>query len=113
MEARYAKFLDMIKEVKINVPLIDVLAGMPNYGKFLKDLIPLKLRDPKSFLIPFKLANSVEYLALADLGTSINMMSYSLYAILSGTTLNPTRMSIRIANHTYQYPMGVAENMLV
>ncbi|GJY46992.1 reverse transcriptase domain-containing protein [Tanacetum coccineum] len=138
-EARYAKFLDMIKEVRINVLLVDVLAGMPNYGKFLKDLvsnkskmeqistafltedcsvilqnkIPLKLGDPGSFLIPCKLANSVEYLALADLGASINLIPYSLYAALSGTTLKPTRMSIRLANHTYQYPMGVAENMLV
>ncbi|GJS58089.1 hypothetical protein Tco_0652873 [Tanacetum coccineum] len=34
----------------------------------------------------------VEYLALADLGASINLMSYSLYAALSGTTLKPTRM---------------------
>ncbi|GKB78204.1 reverse transcriptase domain-containing protein [Tanacetum coccineum] len=97
MEARYAKFSDMIKEVRINVPLIDVLAGMPNYGKFLKDLI----------------SNKIEYLALADLGASINLMSYSLYAALSGTTLKPTKMSIHLANHTYQYPMGVAENMLV
>ncbi|GJY72045.1 reverse transcriptase domain-containing protein [Tanacetum coccineum] len=113
IEARYAKFLDMIKEVRINVPLVDVLAGMPNYGKFLKDLIPPKLGDPRSFLIPCKLANSVEYLALADLGTSINLMPYSLYAELSRITLKPTRMSIRLANHTYQYPMGVAENMLV
>ncbi|GJR05754.1 reverse transcriptase domain-containing protein [Tanacetum coccineum] len=40
-------------------------------------------------------------------------MSYSLYAALSGTTLKPTRMSIRLANYTYQYPMGVVENMLV
>nr|GFA35070.1 reverse transcriptase domain-containing protein [Tanacetum cinerariifolium] len=129
----------MIKEVKINVPLIDVLAGMPNYGKFLKDLvsnkskmeqisaaflteecsaifqnkIPPKLGDPKSFLIPCKLTNSVEYLALADLGVNINWIPYSLYIALSGTTLKPTRMSIRLANHTYQYPMGIAENMLV
>ncbi|GJS58744.1 reverse transcriptase domain-containing protein [Tanacetum coccineum] len=43
----------------------------------------------------------------------INLMPYSLYAALSGTTLKPMRMSIRLANHTYQYPMGVAENMLV
>ncbi|GJS97263.1 reverse transcriptase domain-containing protein [Tanacetum coccineum] len=97
LEARYAKFLDMIKEVRINVPLVAVLAGMPNYGKFLKDLV----------------SNKIEYLALVDLGASINLMSYSLYAALSGTTLKPTRMSIRQANHTYQYPMGVAENMLV
>ncbi|GJX62250.1 reverse transcriptase domain-containing protein [Tanacetum coccineum] len=139
MEARYAKFLDMIKEVRINVPLVDVLAGMPNYGKFLKDLVsnkskmekisvaflteecsailqnklPSKLGDPRSFLIPCKFANSVEYLALADLGASINLMPYSLYTALSGTTLKPTRMSIRLANHTYQYTMGVTENMLV
>ncbi|GKF60142.1 hypothetical protein Tco_0176928, partial [Tanacetum coccineum] len=42
MEARYAKFLDMIKEVRINVPLVDVLVGMPNYGKFLKDIVSNK-----------------------------------------------------------------------
>nr|GEX44496.1 reverse transcriptase domain-containing protein [Tanacetum cinerariifolium] len=114
-------------------------SGMPNYGKFLKYLvsnkskmeqisaafltkecsailqnkIPPKFGDPKSFLIPCKLANLVEYLALADLGVSINLMSYSLYAALSGTTLKPTRTSIRLANHTYQYPVRVVENMLV
>ncbi|GJU18785.1 reverse transcriptase domain-containing protein [Tanacetum coccineum] len=139
MEARYAKFLDMIKEVRINVPLVDVLASMPNYGKFLKDLVsnkskmeqisvaflteessailqyklPPKLRDPGSFLISCKLVNSVEYLALVNLGASINLMPYSLYTALSGTTLKPTRMSIRLANHTYQYPMGVVENMFI
>ncbi|GJV33856.1 hypothetical protein Tco_1394256 [Tanacetum coccineum] len=122
MEARYAKFFDMIKEVRINVPLVDVLAGMPNYGKFLKDLVsnkskmeqifaafltkecsailqnklPSKLGDLGSFLIPYKFANSVEYLALANLGSSINLMPYSLYAALSGTTLKPMRMSIRL-----------------
>ncbi|GJS20444.1 reverse transcriptase domain-containing protein [Tanacetum coccineum] len=78
MEAQYEKFLDMIRTVRINVPLVDVLAGMPNYGKFLKELIsnkhqikqlsvaflsdessvilqnkvPPNLRDPGSFLIP-------------------------------------------------------------
>ncbi|GJZ44087.1 reverse transcriptase domain-containing protein [Tanacetum coccineum] len=139
IEERYAKFIDLIKEVRINVPLVDVLAGMPNYGKFLKGLVsnkskmeqisaaflneecfvivqnklPPKLGDPRSFLIPCTIAGSVEYLALADLGVSINLMPYSLYASLSGNTLKPIRMSIHLANHTYQYPMGIAENMLV
>ncbi|GJT25168.1 hypothetical protein Tco_0895105 [Tanacetum coccineum] len=39
MEEQYAKFIDLIKEVRINVPLVDVLVGMVNYGKFLKDLV--------------------------------------------------------------------------
>ncbi|GJW85902.1 reverse transcriptase domain-containing protein [Tanacetum coccineum] len=42
MEAQYGKFLDMIRAVRINVPLVDVLARMPNYGKFLKELISNK-----------------------------------------------------------------------
>ncbi|GKC67605.1 reverse transcriptase domain-containing protein, partial [Tanacetum coccineum] len=42
MEAQYEKFLDMIRAVRINVPLVDVLARMPNYGKFLKELISNK-----------------------------------------------------------------------
>ncbi|GJX10444.1 hypothetical protein Tco_0200303 [Tanacetum coccineum] len=49
MEARYAKFLDMIKEVEINVPLVDVLASMPNYGKFLKDLVSKKSKMKKIY----------------------------------------------------------------
>nr|GEX83214.1 reverse transcriptase domain-containing protein [Tanacetum cinerariifolium] len=34
MEARYGKFLDMIRAIRINVPLFDVLAGMPTMGNF-------------------------------------------------------------------------------
>nr|GEV14779.1 hypothetical protein [Tanacetum cinerariifolium] len=138
MEECYTKFIDLIKEVRINVPLVDVLAGMPNYGRFLKDLVsnkskeqiftaflneecsaivqnklPPKLDNPGSFLISCTIAGSVEYLALADLGASINLVPCSLYASLSENILKPTRMSIRLANHTYQYPMGITENMLV
>nr|GEV88199.1 reverse transcriptase domain-containing protein [Tanacetum cinerariifolium] len=39
MEAQYGKFLKMIHAIQIDVPLIDVLAGMPNYGKILKELV--------------------------------------------------------------------------
>ncbi|GJY07169.1 hypothetical protein Tco_0374223 [Tanacetum coccineum] len=42
MEAQYGKFLDMIRAIRINIPHVDVLAGMPNYGKFLKELISNK-----------------------------------------------------------------------
>ncbi|GJS79679.1 hypothetical protein Tco_0729560 [Tanacetum coccineum] len=119
MEEQYAKFIDLIKEVRINIPLIDDLAGMPNYETFLKDLVsnkrkmaqistaflneecsaivenklPPKLGNPGSFLIPCTIAGLVEYLALANLSASINLMPYSLYAHLSGNTLKPTRMN--------------------
>ncbi|GKB77834.1 reverse transcriptase domain-containing protein [Tanacetum coccineum] len=139
MEAQYEKFLDMIRAVRINIPLIDVLAGMPNYGKFLKELIsnkhkieqisaaflsdessamiqnkvPPKLGDPRSFLIPCNFNKTFSCNALADLGASINLMPYSLYAKLSLETLKPTKMSMRLVDRSFQYPVGIAENMLV
>nr|GEX86712.1 reverse transcriptase domain-containing protein [Tanacetum cinerariifolium] len=138
-EAQYEKFLDMIRVVRINVPLIDVLAGFPNHGKFLKELIsikhkieqisaaflsdesstmiqnkvPPKLGDPESFLIPCNFNKTFSCNALADLGASINLMPYSLYAKLSLKTLKPTKMSVRLADRSFQYPLGIAKNMLV
>ncbi|GJS69645.1 reverse transcriptase domain-containing protein [Tanacetum coccineum] len=139
MEAQYGKFLDIIHSVRINVPLIDVLARMPNYGKFLKELIsnkhtieqisaaflsdessamiqnkvPPKLGDPGSFLIPCNFNKTFSCNALADLGASINFMPYSLYAKLSLETLKPTKISVRLVDRSFQYPVGIAENMLV
>nr|GEU83481.1 hypothetical protein [Tanacetum cinerariifolium] len=139
MEAQYGKFLDMIRAIQINVPLIDILAGMPNYGKFLKEhvnnkhkieqilaaflsdesfailqnKVPPKLGDPGSFLILCNFNKAFLCNALADLGARINLMPYSLYAKLSLKTLKPTKMSVRLADRSFQYPVGIAENMLV
>ncbi|GJU54807.1 reverse transcriptase domain-containing protein [Tanacetum coccineum] len=139
MEAQDGKFLDMIRDVRINVSLIDVLSGMTNYGKFLKELIsnkhkieqifaaflsnessamiqnkvPPKLEDPRNFLILCNFNKTFSCNALADLGASINLMPYSLYAKLSLETLKPTKVSARLADRSFQYPVGIAENMLV
>nr|GEU90360.1 reverse transcriptase domain-containing protein [Tanacetum cinerariifolium] len=129
----------MICAIRINVPLDDVLAGMPNYGKFLKELIsnkhkikqistaflsdessamiqnkvPQKLGDPESFLIRCNFNRTFSCNALADLGASINLMPYSLYSKLSLKTLKPTQMSVRLADRSFQYPVEIAKNMLV
>nr|GEU87859.1 reverse transcriptase domain-containing protein [Tanacetum cinerariifolium] len=139
MEAQYRKFLDMMRAIRINVPLVDVLAGMPNYEKFLKELIsnkhkikqifvaflsdessaiiqnkvPPKLGDTGSFLIPCNFNRTFSCNALADLGASINLILYSLHAKLSLETLKPTKMSVRLADISFQYPVGIAKNMLV
>ncbi|GJZ33236.1 reverse transcriptase domain-containing protein [Tanacetum coccineum] len=139
MEAQYGKFLDMIQTVQINVPLVDVLAEMPNYGKFRKELVtnkhkleqisaaflsdesssliqnkvPPKLGDPESFLIPCNFNKAFSCDVLADFSGSINLMPYSIYAKFSLETLKPTKMSVRLADRSFQYPIGIAENMLI
>ncbi|GKD16649.1 reverse transcriptase domain-containing protein, partial [Tanacetum coccineum] len=112
---------------------------MSNYGKFLKELVsnkhkfeqissaflrdesfamiqnkvPPKLGDPRSFFIPCNFSKAFSCNALADLGASINLVPYSLYAKLSLKTLKPTKMSVRLVVRSSQHPIGIAKNMLV
>nr|GEU36121.1 reverse transcriptase domain-containing protein [Tanacetum cinerariifolium] len=75
--------------------------------------VPPKLEDPESFLIPFTFDKAFSCNALANFGASINLMPYSLYVKLSVKTLKPTKMSVRLADRSFQYPFRIAENMLV
>ncbi|GJR07063.1 reverse transcriptase domain-containing protein [Tanacetum coccineum] len=135
-----AKFMQTFCRIfRINVPLVDVLAGMPNYGKFLKELVsnkhkleqissaflsdesfamiqnkvPPKLRDPEIFLNPCTFSKAFSCNALADLGASINLKPYSLYTKLSLKTLKQTKMSVRLADRSFQHPIRISKNMLV
>nr|XP_043619772.1 uncharacterized protein LOC122591576 [Erigeron canadensis] len=139
IQEQYNKFFNMIKSVTINVPLVDLILGMPNYAKFIKELVtdkkklgevkatflneecsaviknklPPKLSDLGSFLIACSFGKKLTCKALADLGASINLMPYSVFAKLSLGQLRPTKMSFRLADHSFQYPLGVAENLQV
>ncbi|GKB39896.1 reverse transcriptase domain-containing protein [Tanacetum coccineum] len=79
----------------------------------IQNKVPPKLGDPGSFLIPCNFSKAFSCNPLADLGASINLMPYSLYAKLSLKTLKPTKMSVRLADRSFQHPIGIAENMLV
>ncbi|GJR46005.1 hypothetical protein Tco_1314108 [Tanacetum coccineum] len=97
---QYGKFLDLFKQLHINLPFVEALSQMPKYAKFLKDLLtnkkkledlstvtmceecsaildgklPKKMSDLGSFTIPCQIRNLSVYNALADLGASINLM---------------------------------------
>ncbi|GJR54500.1 reverse transcriptase domain-containing protein [Tanacetum coccineum] len=79
----------------------------------IQNKVPPKLRDPGSFLIPCTFGKTFSCNALADLGASINLMPYSLYAKISFETLKPSKLSVRLADRSFQYPIGIAKNMLV
>ncbi|XP_076893462.1 uncharacterized protein LOC143545448 [Bidens hawaiensis] len=135
----YGRFLDMFKQLKINLPFVEALQHMPKYAKFLKDLLsnkkkleglstvclnegcsaviqnklPEKLADPGHFTIPCLFGSSTESYTLADLGASINLMPYSLYKKLDLGEPVPTRMSLPLADRSVKYPRGIVENILV
>nr|GEX97576.1 reverse transcriptase domain-containing protein [Tanacetum cinerariifolium] len=66
---------------------------------------------------PKKEKMEVQYGKFLDMISAIRinvpLVDYSLYAKLSLKTLKPTKMSVRLADRSFQYPIGIAENMLV
>lgn len=94
----------MIKKSHINIPVAESIAQMPEYAKFLKEIIsnmhkliefetiglfkecstiilrkfPPKLKDPGSFTLPYTIGNSYFDKCLCDLGANINLMPYSI-----------------------------------
>nr|GEU61945.1 reverse transcriptase domain-containing protein [Tanacetum cinerariifolium] len=73
--------------------------------------LPEKLGDPGKFLIPCDFLGIAECLALADLGTSINLMSLSMWNKLSRPDLSPTCMTLELADRSISHP--VAEDVFV
>ncbi|XP_071718872.1 uncharacterized protein [Rutidosis leptorrhynchoides] len=141
MAAQYKKFQDMMKNVSVNLPITNLLNGMPNYGRYIKELIskrgkyhdetsffikeecnkilasrpmiPKKLGDLGKFVFPCLFGDSEVFNALADLGASSNLMPNSLYERLGLGPLKPTRIRIRLANHSFDTAIGIAKDILV
>ncbi|GKC27540.1 hypothetical protein Tco_1034834, partial [Tanacetum coccineum] len=72
-----------------------------------------RLADKQSSRPSGSLPSNTQPNPKADLGASINLMLYSLYVKLSLKTLKPTKISVRLADRSFQYPVGIAKNMLV
>ncbi|KAJ9176953.1 hypothetical protein P3X46_012211 [Hevea brasiliensis] len=75
--------------------------------------LPPKCKDPGSFSIPCRIGDSKFECAIADLGASINVMSYSVFQTLNLGPLKETSVIIQLADRSNAYPLGVVEDVLV
>ncbi|KAL4281702.1 hypothetical protein GQ457_03G019170 [Hibiscus cannabinus] len=136
---QFKKFLDILKQVHINLPLVEALQQMPNYAKFLKDMVtrkkrieefetaaatetclalmhnkvPAKKTDPGSFTIECFIGHNYPTKALCDPGASINLMPKSVFQKLGIGEAKPTTVMLQLAYHSYVQPEGKIEDILV
>nr|GEY15898.1 reverse transcriptase domain-containing protein [Tanacetum cinerariifolium] len=131
-EIQIHKFWQMFKQLHINITLVDALILIPKYQKMLKALLsklentplnencsavilkklPEKLGDPGKFLIPCGFSK-LKCKALADLGTSINLMPLSVWKKLGLPELISTRMTLELANRAFCTPARIARDVFV
>ncbi|CAL8996903.1 unnamed protein product [Prunus brigantina] len=131
--------LETFRKVQVNIPLLDAIKQVPKYAKFLKELcttrrrnsnkevvrvsenvsavlqrkLPPKCKDPGSFTIPCVIGNTKFEHAMLDLGASINVMPYSIYASMNLGELKKDGVVIQLADRSNAYPKGVLEDVLV
>ena len=51
--------------------------------------------------------------ALLDLGSSMNLLSYSIYKELGVGELKPTRVTLELADRSVKVPRGIIEDVLI
>ncbi|XP_062089707.1 uncharacterized protein LOC133796249 [Humulus lupulus] len=139
LDSQFKKFLDILRQLHISIPLVEALEQMPNYVKFMKDILtkkrqlgefetvaltkecssflqnklPSKMRDPGSFTIPCTIGNSYCGMALCDLGVSINMMPMSIFKQLGIGEVKPTTVTLQLADRSLAHQDGKIEDVLV
>nr|GEV46909.1 reverse transcriptase domain-containing protein [Tanacetum cinerariifolium] len=74
--------------------------------------LPEKLGDPRKFLIPCGF-NELKCKALADLGSSINLMPPSVWKKLGLPDLIPTCMTLELANRAICTPDGIVRDVFI
>src|SRR3954465_2754732 len=52
-ERQYARFLDIFRQLQINIPFSEALEQMPKYAKFMKDVLTKKRSyiEPETFVL--------------------------------------------------------------
>ena len=134
-----AGILEVLRQVKVNIPLLDIIKQVPAYAKFLKDLCtikkglgiekkaflteqvsaiiqskyPVKYKDPGSPTISVNIGRNFIEKSLLDLGASVNLMPYSVYKQLGLGELKPTNITLSLADRSVKIPKGIVEDVLV
>ncbi|RVW37865.1 Transposon Tf2-2 polyprotein [Vitis vinifera] len=119
-----SEILEVLRQVKVNIPLLDMIKQVPTYAKFLKDLCtvkrglhvtknaflteqvsaiiqsksPVKYKDSGCPTISVNIGGTHVEKALLDLGASVNLLPYSVYKQLGLGGLTPTAITLSLAD---------------
>ena len=131
--------LEVLRQVKVNIPLLDMIKKVPTYAKFIKYLCTvkkglginkkaflteqvisiiqcktlLKYKDVESTTISVNIGGTCIDKALLDLGASVSLLPYSMYKQLGLGELKFTNITLSLADQSVKIPKGIVEDVLV
>ena len=133
------EIFEVLRRVKVNIPLLDMIKQVPAYAKFLKDLCTIKkglnvnkttflieqvssiiqcktsvkYKDPGSPTILVNIGGTCVEMELLDLGANVNLLPYLVYKQLGLGELKPTTITLSLADRSIKIPKGIVEDVMV
>ncbi|CAM8934901.1 unnamed protein product [Rhodiola kirilowii] len=138
-DKEFMQFVDKVRTLYITMPFTDAITQILTYAQFMKEIMsgkrkidgtknvalseecsaathqpmPPKLQDSGSFSIPCDIGGIIVRRALCDLGASVSIMPYSMYAKLKLGDLCPTNVTICLADRSCRLPRGILKDVPV
>ncbi|XP_013650512.1 uncharacterized protein LOC106355038 [Brassica napus] len=128
----------MLEELNVKISLMDAIQMIPSMRSLVKGLISekisadsdimmvskecstvlqnrtvRKLENPGKFFLSVHIGKTLFACSLCDLGSSVNLMPYSVAKRMGLTNFKPTRISLVFAYRSVKLPIGVLEDLQV
>ena len=131
--------LEIFKQVKVNIHVLDIIQQVPTHAKILKDLctqkrhtqvpkkvflaaglsevlsqsIPVKYKDLGCPTISCTIGDKKINKCLLDLGASLNLLPYSVYQQLGLGELKLTKVTLQLDDRSVKKSIGEIEDVLI
>ncbi|XP_013669278.1 uncharacterized protein LOC106373684 [Brassica napus] len=100
----------MLEELNIKFSLMDAIQMIPLMRSLVKGMISGKTFADSDIMM---IGKTVFACSLCDLGSSVNLMPYSVAKRMGLTNFKPTRISLVFADRSVKLPVGVLEDLQV
>ncbi|XP_057784937.1 uncharacterized protein LOC131002459 [Salvia miltiorrhiza] len=110
---QYAKFLRDVVSRKKKLGDFETVNLNEECSAILQRKLHAKIKDSSSFTLSCIIGGQQFGRALCDLGASINLMHLSIFQRLAIGEMKPTSMVLQMVDRLVTYPHGVVEDVLV
>ncbi|XP_070057577.1 uncharacterized protein [Nicotiana tomentosiformis] len=113
-DSKLEKFYDILKQLSVNIQFVEAFQEMPDFAKYLKDLITKKKTTKNEVVNVTNRVSSINATTTVQKKEDpINLMPLAIYKQEGLGMLHPTSMRLQMADRSIKRPVGIIDDVLV